>query len=80
MWLNLKRNGGSTCPDSVHNEAWNIQMAGEMVYPSDPPDVSLGKGAFFDCAGLIDVTIPEGVTGIGDSAFYGCTACSSPAP
>ena len=24
MWLNLKRNGGSTCPDSVHNEAWNI--------------------------------------------------------
>ena len=35
---------------------------------------AIPANAFSDCASLTEVTIPEGVTGIGDSAFLGCGA------
>ena len=34
---------------------------------------SIGKGAFKDCANLIEAAIPDGVTLINDSAFWHCT-------
>ena len=35
---------------------------------------SIGSYAFDYCDGLISVTIPDSVTSIGNSAFYGCTS------
>ena len=32
----------------------------------------LGDYVFYDCSGLTSLTIPSGVTSIGESAFYGC--------
>ena len=34
-------------------------------------------GAFYNCSGLIDVIIGNGVTSIEDSAFYGCSGLTS---
>ncbi|RYD25277.1 MAG: hypothetical protein EOP86_27530, partial [Verrucomicrobiaceae bacterium] len=36
--------------------------------------ISIGKGAFSDCAGLVHAIISDGVTSIGDSAFRGCSS------
>ena len=33
---------------------------------------SIGYRAFYDCTGLTSITIPNSVTEIGWSAFYGC--------
>jgi len=34
---------------------------------------AIGENAFYDCYGLISVTIGDGVTAIGANAFYGCS-------
>ena len=39
--------------------------------------VSLGKQAFYGCAKLTSVTIPEGVTNIADQAFYNCSSLTN---
>ena len=38
---------------------------------------SIGRGAFRDCTGLTEVTIPNSVTSIGGAAFYGCIGLTS---
>lgn len=43
------------------------------VIPSDGSVTSIGEGAFSNCTGLTDVTIPDGVTSIESDAFWGCT-------
>lgn len=45
---------------------------------SESPDIkSIGTSAFNNCNALESITIPEGVTSIGNSAFYKCTALTS---
>ena len=39
--------------------------------------VGIGDYAFYDCKGLLSVSIVGGVTDIGDYAFYGCTELTS---
>jgi hypothetical protein len=34
---------------------------------------SIGNGAFSGCTGLTSVTIPSGVTSIGEGTFYKCS-------
>ena len=38
---------------------------------------SIGDEAFYDCSGLISVTIPNSVSSIGSSAFYDCSGLTS---
>ena len=39
--------------------------------------LAIADYAFFKCAGLTSVTIPDGVTSIGGEAFFGCTRLTS---
>lgn len=42
------------------------------VIPADGSVTSIGEKAFYNCAELTNVTIPNGVTSIGSGAFSGC--------
>lgn len=42
--------------------------------------VTIGHGAFKNCQTLSSITIPEGVTAIGDNVFYGCNISSLTIP
>ena len=48
----------------------------ELVLPSDcnGKNYKIGIGAFYGCSSLTAITIPKGVTSIGNYAFQGCTA------
>jgi len=41
------------------------------------PVTSVGDEAFWACASLISVTIPDSVTSLGNSAFYACTSLTN---
>jgi len=63
----------------VDSRPWGEPYSGEVVilesveYGGNVYAVtSIGTSAFKNCSGLTSVTIPEGVTSIGDGAFWGC--------
>ena len=51
-----------------------ISFYGDNMYTYND---ELGKSAFLGCSGLTSLTIPFGVTSIGDWAFYGCNGLTS---
>ena len=50
-------------------------MITKVVIPKSV--TTLGRGAFFSCAHLIDINIPDSVTSIGDNAFVYCSGLTS---
>ena len=52
-------------PETVENEGITYNVT------------SIGDAAFYQCAGLTSVTIPEGVASIGNVAFHQCTDLTS---
>ncbi len=51
-------------------------ISGKLVIPSEINGkrvTSIGDSAFFQCSGLTQISIPEGVISIGNSAFCFCT-------
>lgn len=65
---------------SRRSSAIPTETAGDLEIPSVLRGfrvVSLGKQAFYGCAQLTSVTIPEGVTNIADQAFYNCSSLTN---
>ena len=52
-----------------NQEAISVNIPAEI---DGLPVTSIGEGAFYDCTGLTDITIPNSVTSIGDYAFDWC--------
>ena len=64
------------------NPSTGTQTSGRYYIPSSLKSVTvtgglIAPGTFYGCAGLSNVTIQNGTTGIGDNAFYGCTSLST---
>ena len=62
--------------DSITIIKYKASGAGSVVIPgviNGRPVKSIGDNAFFNCAGLTGVSIPDSVTAIGWYAFAGCT-------
>ena len=71
-WCNIEFSG-----NPLSNGA-NLYLNGNLVKDLVIPDsVAEIRGAFSGCSSLESVTIPDGVTEIGNSAFYGCTNLTS---
>ncbi len=55
----------------------SLEIPEEVVYEGESYRVvGIGDYAFYDCAGLEQISIPEGVLSIGTRAFYRCEALS----
>jgi hypothetical protein len=64
---------GSSQSDYSDDYSGNVVIPSSVKYDGKTYSVtSIGIGAFSDCSGLTSVTIPNSVTSIGESAFYGC--------
>ena len=57
-----------------------VSLVGEVEIPAtitdggtDYPVTAIGEYAFEDMSGITSITIPDSVTSIGDSAFWGCS-------
>ena len=62
-----------------YSNAYTGEYTGEVVIPESVeyngntyPVTSIGYEAFYNCSRLTSVTIPNSVTSIESSAFYGC--------
>ncbi len=55
----------------------NTYENGKGVITFDGLVTSIGAYAFYKCAGLTSVTIPDSVTSIGEGAFYDCAGLTS---
>ena len=50
-----------------------IMGVATSVIPTDASVTAIDKYAFYNCAGLESITIPDNITAIGEYAFYGTT-------
>ncbi len=59
--------------------ASKILIAGckNSVIPDDGSVTNIGSEAFYNCAGLTNITLPNNVTNIGNFAFSGCTGLTN---
>lgn len=60
--------------------AGSVKYAGDLSTPSTLggcPVTSIGSSAFYNCSGLMSITIRDGVANIESSAFEGCSGMTS---
>ncbi len=58
----------------------DTSISGELIIPDSLdgyPVIKIGANSFSDCTGLTSITIPDSVTNIDSSAFYGCSCLIS---
>lgn len=66
--------------DNDTNTGWSISDSGVLTFltSNDLPSYDAGEAPWYNSQALItSVVIPEGVTSIGENAFYGCTNLTS---
>ncbi len=64
---------GLTIPSSLSVISNNAFMNSNIEFTEIGDNITeIGDGAFINCSGLVNVTIPDSVTKIGDGAFLGC--------
>ena len=61
---------------NIVSNTWN-ESTGEGVIVFDSEVTMIGDWAFYECANIISINIPDGVTIIGTSAFYHCNRLNS---
>ena len=80
VWTYTVSDGKATLGSADGGNAVPLSTAGAIEIPSSLggyPVTSVGDYAFYDCANLTRVTIPDSVTGIGDYAFLCCESLES---
>ena len=78
-YYNTITEGGKTCAEITRISDKDKEYSGDLMIPStldDYPVTSIGKTAFDECD-FKSVTIPSGVTSIGDYAFCYCDKLTS---
>ena len=58
----------------------NVYINGQGIISFDGPITTIGNEAFYRCSSLTSVTIGNGITSIGEYAFYGCSLTSVTIP
>ena len=68
----------TTIPGVKLVDGWAVGNTGSLSGHLNLKGIrGIGPGAFRDCSGLTNVTIPDSVTSIGGSAFSGCSGLTS---
>ena len=76
-WLGISFGNSSANPLCYAGNLYvNDQLLSDLVIP-DPMINAIKDYAFYNCTGLIYVTIPDSVTSIGNYAFNGCSGLRS---
>lgn len=83
IYFNILSETDRTC-EVTKGDNYKKEYIYSMVIPSSVSFsgknysvTSIGNGAFWDCARLTSITIPDSVTNIGDWAFKGCSSLTS---
>ena len=81
IYYNYVNNGKDlevTRMDSYQHYEGKVVIPEEVTYMTRIRKVtSIGGNAFYNCSGLISVTIPNSVTNIGENAFLNCSGLTS---
>jgi hypothetical protein len=67
--------GELVIPDTIEGNP--VTSIGRSAFRDGVPSVTAGRTAFRNCASLTSITIPDGVTSIGNFAFSNCTSLTS---
>lgn len=58
------------CPDSMF---YGCNMLTAVTFPTRDDFTTIGKNSFYECSGLVSISIPNNITKIDDGAFKSCT-------
>ena len=72
--LVISGNGDMDDWASQESDTWHTYASSIKSVKIEEGVTRIGKGAFYGCINLTQITIPSSVTSIGDAAFYSCSS------